>query len=423
MPKILITGNGFDLNLNLPTAYQDFIRITSFVQATNVKKWKFDDVYKNVGDWKYNKLKENIDKDFSFDKNNIEALKEKIIGNVWFDFFETELEIETWIDFETKINYVLNIIVDSTTLINRILFLTNQETNPKYPKGQIISSLLNGNVEYYKILTTFQLITINDYAKTEEINEEYLIQKYDSFLGFNHEKITNFLHEQLNEFIEIFCMYFRIFVYPLYDYVKQHVNNDWFKEIDYHFTFNYTPSFEKLYNSSKKTKTFFLHGKIESDKNNIVLGVNEMPESVINRKFYFPFTKYYQKLNKDTDYQFLNTLKYRDTMNIELYIWGHSLDISDADYINEIFDFIDKKKKDIQTVRKIVVIYHNKDSKSNLLLNLLHIRGKNDIESKMKDEKLLFIESTSSELKTLLNKELEPDYNSSYRPVAPSISY
>jgi len=32
MPKILITGNGFDLNFCLPTLYSDFIQILNFIQ-------------------------------------------------------------------------------------------------------------------------------------------------------------------------------------------------------------------------------------------------------------------------------------------------------------------------------------------------------------------------------------------------------
>ena len=37
MPKILITGNGFDLNFGLPTGYSDFIKICKKLQ--NSKKF------------------------------------------------------------------------------------------------------------------------------------------------------------------------------------------------------------------------------------------------------------------------------------------------------------------------------------------------------------------------------------------------
>ena len=37
MPKILITGNGFDLNLNLPTSYSDFIKILSNLKEIHLR--------------------------------------------------------------------------------------------------------------------------------------------------------------------------------------------------------------------------------------------------------------------------------------------------------------------------------------------------------------------------------------------------
>lgn len=43
MPKILITGNGFDLNFNLPTSYSDFINILSNLK--DIEEYNFDSIY------------------------------------------------------------------------------------------------------------------------------------------------------------------------------------------------------------------------------------------------------------------------------------------------------------------------------------------------------------------------------------------
>lgn len=56
------------------------------------------------------------------------------------------------------------------------------------------------------------------------------------------------------------------------------INSTIYKDIDYHFTFNYTPTFEKVY--SQNIRTDFLHGKIDSKNNFIVLGINEVPENI-----------------------------------------------------------------------------------------------------------------------------------------------
>jgi archaellum biogenesis ATPase FlaH len=76
--------------------------------------------------------------------------------------------------------------------------------------------------------------------------------------------------------------------------------------------------------------------------------------------------------------------------------FGHSLDKSDSSYINEVFDFVNELNSQSN---KIIVVYHNENSKSKLLVNLLSIRGKNDIEDLMKEEVLVFRNINSEELK------------------------
>ncbi len=99
------------------------------------------------------------------------------------------------------------------------------------------------------------------------------------------------------------------------------------------------------------TAGVIIHGKADknSDKK-IVLGVSELKNQVLIDNKAYGFVKYYQKLINNTDYQFLKSdspvialeknmknqslTKYHP---IEVYIWGHSLDSSDSDYIHEIF--------------------------------------------------------------------------------------
>lgn len=140
------------------------------------------------------------------------------------------------------------------------------------------------------------------------------------------------------------------------------------------------------------------------------MGINDVPNDVKDKIHYLPFTKYYQKLNNDTDFYFLNEIKKHRLDNFMFFFWGHSLDSSDADYINEVFDFISEHNSKI---KKIVVVYHNENSKSQLLLNLLDIRGKDDIVQKMRNKNLIFCQSNSNELKTELNLHIP---NVSYGP-------
>jgi hypothetical protein len=85
------------------------------------------------------------------------------------------------------------------------------------------------------------------------------------------------------------------------------------------------------------------------------------------------------------------------------FFFGHSLDKSDKDYIKEVFDFMIAKKTN---KNKIVIVYHNEESKSKMLLNLLDILGKEDIVERMRNKNLLLLEVNSKELKDELNLDI-----------------
>jgi len=122
-------------------------------------------------------------------------------------------------------------------------------------------------------------------------------------------------------------------------------------------------------------------------------------------RYYIPFTKYYQKLNNATDYYFLNEISEKRTNeNYVFYFVGHSLDKSDEDYINEVFDFILELKSKI---KKIVIGYHSQKSKSSMLANLIEIRGKDDIVLLMREKSLVFYELSSKEFNDELNANIK----------------
>ena len=121
----------------------------------------------------------------------------------------------------------------------------------------------------------------------------------------------------------------------------------------------------------------------------------------------YGFTKYQQKLFKDTNYLFLDNfkskvnrfkedligfnksyahnpseiyqheLKQRFGLNLNVYIWGHSLDISDKDYILDLFSLND----DIDRNVRVTVYYFDKTAKFSLLNNLLAILDKAKVEN------------------------------------------
>ncbi|CAI9684953.1 AbiH family protein [Elizabethkingia anophelis] len=395
MPKILISGNGFDLHHYLPTTYSDFMRIANYVIANY--EIDFNSIYENSF---FNEdIKANYNNDVKFDLELINEFRSLASENLLFNFFKQEYEIETWIDFETKIEYILNITFAYVNCINHQILKRPLPSLKFAAKDEH----LDNNIEMIEILKLFKLLNNppHGYSQGFTLEEKFFYKKYGSYIRVDYEKISNYFIKLLDGFIEIFNLYLQIFIQPLYKNLKV-VPHNIFRRIDFHFTFNYTPTLEKLYNI---TGTDFLHGKTLLHNQNIVLGVNDIDKELCTHTSFIKFTKYYQKFQKRTDYRFLSKLKgYGDFDNYEFYFWGHSLDRSDSDYINEVFDLVSGYKG---TIRRIIIIYHSERSREKLLLNLYSIRTKEDIEFKIRNDELLFLKSDSSDLTEMLNTDID----------------
>jgi len=415
MPKILITGNGFDLNLGLPTTYNDFMNILKSIEEA--EKLDFDTIYSKTST--YNKIRKYFNK-FEFDTNKIEKLKQLIKKNKWYNFFKKEYELDTWVDFEDRIEYALKLIFNDFQETKHQIF-----QNKSLQRGKLdnIKIGFQRNIEIVGLLKDLNIIdgynksidgkiSLSGYESNNlvdytinifkiNLNEKFLIKRNDYYIDFDFEKIYKYLLDELNDFKLIFNYYFEIFIQPLIDNYKKTSDIGYFKNFDTHYTFNYTPTFDKIF--GKENQTQFLHGKIGSKENKIVLGISEIPQELKQyKKYILPFTKYFQKLDINTDYKFI--LKYLNNLpnNYHFYFWGHSLDKSDEDYINTVFDFVNK----INGNKKIIIIYHNKKAKSKLLNNLLYIRKKEEIENLMKCDILVFLQSNSQKLKELIELDI-----------------
>jgi len=208
MPKILITGNGFDLNLGLPTSFIDFINILNSLNKSS--EITFNSIYSNSSN--YNMITERYSA-FTFDIDKIETLRCNIQNNVWFLFFHGELEIETWIDFENRIEYVLNSLFKSVKYIQSNIF-----SKGSLSKDYIVyrPELFNYDIEIIQVLRRFGIINLEKNGDLV-LNTHFLVDKYDHFIDLDLNKITQTLIDELGKFKKIFALYFEVFVYPLYD--------------------------------------------------------------------------------------------------------------------------------------------------------------------------------------------------------------
>src|SRR5690606_22385950 len=108
-------------------------------------------------------------------------------------------------------------------------------------------TIFENKIEIIEILNFFKIFTWENSSGAILLNENYLVQKYNFNLSVNTQKIADYLHDELTNFKEIFNLYFETFISPLYPLFNENINKLIFRKVNFHFTFNYTPTIEKLY--------------------------------------------------------------------------------------------------------------------------------------------------------------------------------
>jgi hypothetical protein len=397
MSKILITGNGFDLFHHLPTKYHHFISIMETIEKFQPsKEATFEDLFGRIFKDKYledyNSIVENYNVEkIQFDKSKIRQIDELLKTNLWYIFFKNVIDIETWIDFEIEVENILK----------QLSILLKSET-PQFKK-----------VNYYRDVPVnyfdFNLLGIIE-QKTEEKEVFSIPDKYvdKRKLGIKSERILRDLSSSFDDFIIIFNRYLVDIVSIFYPQIKQKPIIP-FQLMDEIYTFNYTPTLERFYNV-EKSKVVYLHGKInEVDKiQNLVLGISDVSSEIKASKMY-DFTKYYQKVRKNSNHKFIEIPKKESYLDNEtiFYIIGHSLDESDKEYIAELFKFLGL---DLGKNAKICVFYHNLNDKESKLKNLFSIIDKEIIVNMNKDKRLYFVKLNQQNIKEEFTRKLYYKY-------------
>lgn len=465
--NILIVGNGFDLSHYLPTKYDHFMDVMKAIEDKKLSK-PIEDVFKaDVDDLPTliikvlqikNALNEknyemNFDNLFSEcrEKNFIQQTKSiyntdaikldltKIIEiqyelkkNSWYQYFKNHIQdIKTWIDFEVKIENLLRVFARRTVEIQKLERsedISNYLNKHKNSELKISDKdLKNLNFfgltvnEQMRMVRSFDLNSGRPLQSTSKniisINKIFCVG-HNPVNGFSADSFIDHLNSQLNEFIKIFNFYLVEIVQKLNPKTALNIQSEEWAQPSKIYSFNYTDTYKKNY---KNVKTEYLHGKC-GEQQNIVLGVSDLDDDGLKALRAYGFTKYHQKLLKDTDYLFIDGYKekvakksqklselkeewkfakagYKDSirdeitktekemmLHLNISIWGHSLDLSDRDYIKDIFSLNDDFDRNV----RVVVYYFDNAAKFALLNNLLAILGKDKVEKWMKKKWLQF---------------------------------
>lgn len=340
-------------------------------------------------------------------QNNVRRdLFKMIKNNTWIEYF---MEVksdkdETWIDFESEISQVIQSIDDDM----------HSSTNKNF--------------------------TLND--KIKYISNEFLKWKYSSWIDrAMYQYLRDDLVRNLDRLIRALEIYLAEYVEKIDISKKSPDINE--IDIDYILSFNYTHTYSKLYEVSEKTEKErmnpfdYIHGEasLKNTKitNNMVLGIDEyLPDKRKNKDVEFiAFKKFYQRIHKQTGCRYkdwINEIIQENTEYLEnirqkqldfdknrglgiegektitqlkllkanpprhnLYIYGHSLDITDRDILRDLI-----LNDNIYTT----IFYLNKDVLGKQITNLVKVIGQDEL-----------IKRTGGSARTIIfkqQKDMEP---------------
>lgn len=415
--NILVLGNGFDLAHNLPTKYTDFLNFINVIsQVLTTHETDKQDL--NSLDWHslHPELKKYILNTYNSSDNNwltspiIKDWNKKVTNNFWFQYFE-ECDMhgnENWIDFETEISHV----------IQKIDIRMYRHKANLYDKEQSFSNhFANEKDSEYKLI-------IERIARIKSANSK-----------LRYKDIRDTLLTGLEDLILVLEWYLTYFIANIS--VKTRSKDIENLHPDKVLSFNYTNTYQTLYDKKKNCTYDFIHGKASTDvqasTNNMVLGIDEyLPKNRKNKDITFiAFKKFYQRIYKETgcEYQVWieeiqsknrsytkeikeckNRLRENKGIGMEgyetrarlkdlktyppkykLYIFGHSLDITDKDILKELI-----LCENVYTT----IFYRNREHMGALITNLVKVIGQDRL-----------IQKTGGSMPTIIFKKQQEMYD------------
>jgi len=403
--NILLIGNGFDLEHKLPTSYRDFLEFSKRLLIIYTYNYEADfSTYKmdNLDNWEMNNDLKDILANAFKERSYTEPLRNKITtpnnalndmyallyNNIWFEYFLKQyINIgENWIDFESEISRVIQHLNHVRNKLKSNIALTTGEQFYLQDLNEIWYRIINYRNDPYKRLNfmdEFIEALISDLDKLIRALEIYISEFVNSISVF--DKNTDICN--LNP--------------------------------DCVLSFNYSNTYERIYDKERKIEYCYIHGRANMTNNietcNMVLGIDEYLDD--NRKNFdlefLTFKKYYQRIYKETDNSYLlwadkiksdyndyireKTLAYAgntDTFQTTpwqktrftfptqaycpihtLYIFGHSLDITDKDVLVRLIS-----NDNVQTK----IFYHRKNENDKralgkIIKNLVKILGQEEL--------------------------------------------
>lgn len=400
--NILVLGNGFDLEHKLPTSYHNFLEfcqkarkiytiidegsLENYTQ-TNLDDWEMDTYVKELLSDAFGKRTSikiphedgTYGLDVSTPNKALDELYCHIGHNTWLEYFLNCPSYigENWIDFESEISRVIQALDAARFQVECGGSVEGIEKS----ESQVVIAIWKASK--WSLQSTFKSV--------REIDE------FTVFLNIELERLIRALEIYVAEFVRGISV------------TKKSLDIEEIKP-DHILSFNYSDTYERVYGRGKNINYDYIHGKAHIDNtletNNMVLGIDEyLPKKRMNKETEFiAFKKFYQRIHKETGCKYKEWVddikeEYNEYLwkknnvcseNVDtpfqkylpvgkcrekclfhqLYIFGHSLDITDKDILRDL----------ILNDNVLTTIYYvNKKVYGQQIANLVKVIGQNEL--------------------------------------------
>lgn len=229
--NILVIGNGFDLAYRLPTKYTDFLDVVeSFISLTNASHIMKSGGLNNTAKPKYQFLDRLIYEEPSL----CNEFKKMVHKNFWIEYFGQcdSYEKENWIDFESEISKMIQIVEKEMVDIDGTKYQLSDEMF--YLENEFLA-------EWFHVSSTMEEVDSNKVGRSISFKE-----------------IRDSLYKDLNRLIRALEIYLTDFVEKMDVNIKSPDIDD--IQFDAVLSFNYTNIYEKLYDPQKSLQYDYIHG-------------------------------------------------------------------------------------------------------------------------------------------------------------------
>ena len=364
--EILLIGNGFDLAHGLPTKYRDFL---DFCQGIEIL---FSEHFASCRDYDA-KLDETLRTDVSPEVRSI------CHSAFWAKYQDPNYIVEGLNDFES--------LQADQDAIQELFGLIHDNAWIQY-FNQRASRIGENWIDFEsEISAVIQSLDMARHVSTSDNTLAIKIWRIStwSFRDAFHDTVTdafiNFLTMELVKLIRALEIYISGFIND--STIKQKNPDIDVLYPDHVLSFNYSDTYEQVYGSEKSIAYDYIHGKAELGNNkdncNLVLGIDEyLDDKRKNTDLQFlTFKKFYQRIFKSTDSQYWKWLNIIEATHepSTLYIFGHSLDVTDRDVLQAFL---------LCPYMKTKIFYYretpdDKRALGKLIHNLLRILGQEEL--------------------------------------------